>query len=251
MDGIGGKNIKKNTKPSAQVLMSERRLGIKDRRKAHTYRKDERRSSISNRRISPTDSSRGRRHVIKDRRTKSVSIANSKRSGITDRRKSSKKKNIYEVAESGINIIKAGLALFLLPRCEADFDKDYAGFLVAAVVNAVFYESPSNQVGRQFIQDNDNLNNIKLLIEEEMGPEEMLRQIITDAVRVKVFLVDDMIPKQSIMDTLRYCIDPIDHLNRLGLLIPERGVPDINEFMNNAAAFLQTCREHYMYEKSH
>ncbi len=225
--------------------MSERRSGLRNRRKVHTYREDDRRRDISDRRKSPTDIPPARRHAINDRRTQSKHVAIDKRSREYDRRKSLRNdKNIYEVAESGINMVKAGLALFLLHKSEGEFDKDYTGFLVAAVVNTVFDESPTNTEGRQFIKNYDNLKNVNLLI-KEIEREKMLRQILTDAVRVKVFLIDDIIPELSIKDCLRYCIRPIYHLDRFGLLISERGRPDINEFISNAAAFLQACRKHY------
>jgi len=232
--------------------MTERRLGLKNRRKVHTYREDDRRSDISDRRKSPTDTPPVRRHAIEeDRRKQSTSVAVDKRSRKDDRRKSPKNsKNIYEVAESGIKMVKAGLAFFLLPRCELDFGKDYTGFLLAAVINTVFCESPSNQAGLQFIQDNENLNTIKKVIEEEIRPEEMFRQIITDAVRVKSFLKHDMNPKLSKSDILRFCIEPIDNLKRIGLLVPASDMPDFYEFKNNAAKFLLTCKTQFAYEKS-
>ena len=227
--------------------MSERRSGLRNRRKVHTYREDDRRRDISDRRKSPTDIPHVRRHAISDRRTHSKHVAIDKRSNESDRRKSPKNdKNIYEVAESGINMVKAGLALFLLHKSEGEFDKDYTGFLVAAVINSVFDESPTNKEGRKFIKNYDNLNNVKLLI-KEIERVKMLRQILTDAMRVKVFLLDDILSELSIKDCLRYCIEPIYHLDRFGLLISERGVPEINEFISNAAAFLETCRKHYVH----
>ena len=89
-----------------------------------------------------------------------------------------------------------------------------------------------------------------MVIEEEIKSEEMFKQIITDAVRVKSFLKHDMNPKLSKSDILRFCIEPIDNLKRLRLLVPESDVPDFYEFNNNAATFLQTCRTQFVYQKS-
>ena len=137
-----------------------------------------------------------RRHSINDRRTQSKSVAVDKRSGIFDRRKSPKNsKNIYEVADSGINMVKAGLALSLLNRYVPGYGQDYAAFLVAAVINFIFDDTPSNKSGWRFFKKKDNLKTIAHVIEEAVRPEETFREIITDAIQLRSFLRHDMNPE--------------------------------------------------------
>jgi hypothetical protein len=114
--------------------------------------------------------------------------------------------------------------------------------LAAAVVNAVFSESPSNETGRRFIQNEDNLGNVRLVIEQGIKPQEKLRQIITDAVRVKCALELAMNTNLSEPDFIRLCREPIDNLKRLGLLIPGGDMPVLSIFLNNAGTFIQACK---------
>jgi len=79
------------------------------------------------------------------------------------------KKKMYKDAMNGVDMVKVGPMYYLLPECEANFAKDYAAPLVAAVVNTVFSELPSNETGRQFLRNEDNTNNVKLVIEKELN----------------------------------------------------------------------------------
>ena len=161
--------------------------------------------------------------------------------GLLDRLLGSKKK-MYEDTMNSIDMVKVGLMYYILPECEANFGKDYAVPLVAAVVNTVFSESPSNETGRRFIQDGDNLGNVRLVIEKEIKPQEKLRQIITDAVRVKCTLSHAMNTNLSEPDFIRLCREPVDNLKRLGLLIPGGDMPDLSIFLHNAGTFVQACK---------
>ncbi|MFC1578411.1 hypothetical protein ACFL36_05305 [Thermodesulfobacteriota bacterium] len=169
--------------------------------------------------------------------------------GLLDRLLGSKKK-MNKYAMDSVDMVKVGLMYYLLPECEANYGKDYAAPLVAAVVNTVFSESPSNETGRSFIQNEDNLSKVRLVIEEIIKPEENLRQIITDAVRVKCTLSHAMSTNLSGPDFNRLCREPIDNLKRLSLLIPGGDLPDLSTFLQNASTFIQTCKSDLDYHRS-
>ena len=169
--------------------------------------------------------------------------------GLLDRLLGSKKK-VYKDAMNGIDMVKVGLGCYILPECETNFAKDYAAPLVAAVVNTVFSESPSNETGRRFIRDEDNLSNVRLVIEKAIKPQEKLRQIITDTVRVKCTLSRAMNTNLSEPDFIRLCREPIDNLKRLGLLIPGGDMPDLSIFLHNAGTFIQACKSDLDYHRS-
>jgi len=169
--------------------------------------------------------------------------------GLLDRLLGSKKK-VYKDAMNGVDMVRVGLMYHLLPECEVNFGKDYAVPLVAAVVNTVFSESPSNEKGRSFIQNEDNLSNVRLVIEKGIKPQVKLRQIITDAVRVKCTLSDTMNTNLSEPDFIRLCREPIDNLKRLSLLIPGGNMPDLSTFLHNAGTFMQACKSDLDYHRS-
>ncbi len=143
---------------------------------------------------------------------------------------------------NGLDMVKVGLMYYLLPECEVNFGKDYSPPLVAAVVNTVFSDPPSNETGRQFILDEDNVKNVMLVIEKSIKPVEKLRQTITDSVRVKCTLSHSKNPKLSERDFIRLCREPIDNLKRLGLLIPGGEMPELSIFLHNAGTFVQACK---------
>jgi hypothetical protein len=169
--------------------------------------------------------------------------------GFLDRLLGSKKK-MYKDAMNGINMVKVGLMYYILPECEANFGKDYAASLVAAVVNTVFSESPSNETGRRFIQNENNLSNVRLVIKKGIKPQEKLGRIITDAVRVKCTLSHAMNTNLSEPDFIRLRREPIDNLKRLGLLIPGGDMPDLSIFLHDANTFIQACKSDLDYHRS-
>jgi len=169
--------------------------------------------------------------------------------GFLDRLLGSKKR-LYKRAMNGIDMVKVGLSYYILPECEANFGEDYAGRLVVAVVNTVFSELPSNEVGKRFIQNEDNLSNVRRVIEKAIKPQEKLRQIITEAVRVKCTLSHAMNTNLSEPDFIRHCREPIDNLKRLDLLIPGGDMPDLSIFLYNAGTFIQACKSDLDYHRS-
>ena len=72
----------------------------------------------------------------------------------------------------------------------------------------VFSELPSNETGRCFINNEDNLNKMNIVIEEGIMREEKLRKIITDAVQVKCTLTHAMNPNLSESEFLQFCSQP-------------------------------------------
>ena len=71
--------------PYAKIMRTERRLGLRDRRRLNTYIANDRRSGLSNRR--KPFGHRLKRLRTKDRRQMNTYIAKDRRSGIADRRK--------------------------------------------------------------------------------------------------------------------------------------------------------------------
>ncbi len=161
--------------------------------------------------------------------------------GLFGRLLGSKKKALQD-AMSGIDMVKAGLSYYVLLECEDKFGKNYAYPIAAAVVNTIFSESPSTERGREFIQDQDNFDNVKFVIENKIKPKEKLRQIITDAIRVKCTLANAMYPNLSEPDFIRLCQEPVDNLKRLGLLISGGEMPDLGIFLRNASIFINECK---------
>ena len=160
------------------------------------------------------------------------------------------KKRIFKQAMNGVDMVKVGLGMYLLPECKANFGKEYASPLTSAIVNTVFSEVPSTDVGRRFIQDEENRSNVALVIERSIKPEVKLRQIITDAVRVKCTLSHAMNPNLSEPDFLRLCRDPIDNLKRLGLLAAVNEMPNLTLFLQNAEGFLAACKADLDYHRA-
>lgn len=91
---------------------------------------------------------------------------------------------------------------------------------------------------------------MKLVIEKGIKPQEKLRQIITDAVKVKCTLSHAMNTNFSEPDFIRLCREPIDSLKRFGLLIPGGDMPDLRIFLHNAGTFIQACKSDLSYHRS-
>ena len=168
--------------------------------------------------------------------------------GLLDRLLGTKK--MYKDAMNGVDMVKVGLMYYLLPECEVNFGKEYSAPLVAAVVNTVFSDPPSNEIGRQFILDENNVKNVLFVVEKGIKPVKELRKTITDSVRVKCTLSHSMNPKLTEPDFVRLCREPIDNLKRLGLLIPGGEMPELNIFLHNAGIFVQTCKADFDHHNS-
>ena len=143
-------------------------------------------------------------------------------------------------ATEGVEMVKIGLAMYLLPGCEENFDKAYATMLTSAVVNTMFSEPPLNEAGRRFLEAEENRRNVALVIERAIKPQEKLLRIITEAVRVQCLLSYDM--KPNLTHFLRCCDEPINNLKRLDLLIPGGERPDLPRFLHNAGSFVTACK---------
>ena len=151
-------------------------------------------------------------------------------------------KRMHQRATNGVDTVKAGLAMYLLPECEANYEKGYAARLTAAVVNEVFSEPPSNEVGHQFINDAENRRNVSLVIERAIKPQENLRNIITEAVRVKCTANFGMIPNLPEAEFRQSYHEPIRKLKRLGLLVQGGEAPNLTTFFVNAGSFASACK---------
>ncbi|MCH8343922.1 MAG: hypothetical protein IH983_08035 [Planctomycetes bacterium] len=151
-------------------------------------------------------------------------------------------KRMHQRATEGVDMVKIGLAMYLLPDCEANFEKTYATRLTAAVVNEVFSEASSGETGSAFLEDDENRQNIALVIERVIKPQEKLLRIITEAVRVKCMQSYGMNPNLPEADFHRLCREPLEHLKRLGLLIPGGEMPELSMFLHHAGSFVAACK---------
>ena len=147
------------------------------------------------------------------------------------------KKKIYQEALNSVDKVKVGLSNSLIHVCEYKFGKEYASSLISAIVNTIFSESPSSETGRLFLQNEDNINNVMLIIEKYIKPQENLMEGITEAVRVKCALSHSMNNNLSEPDFIRLCREPIDKLKRLGLLVSGGDMPDLPKFNQTAKVF--------------
>lgn len=154
------------------------------------------------------------------------------------------------MASDAVDFVKIGLSLYLLPECKANFDKSYSEILVPAVVNTIFSEIPSNELGGKFIQNETNIANIELVIEKSIKPEEKLKQIITDAVRVKCTVSHGLNTKLSENEFMRQCKYPIDQLKKYQILQKGGETPDLSAFISNASSFMNACKKDYELHKS-
>ena len=145
-------------------------------------------------------------------------------------------------ATEGVDMVKVGLAMYLLPECEANYEREYATLLTAAVVNEVFSEAPSGDSGRVFAEDADNRKNVALVIERAIKPQENLRRILTDAIRVKCTQAFGPNANPSEAEFHRLCREPIEKLKQLGLLIPGGEMADLALFLGNAGSFVTACK---------
>ena len=149
------------------------------------------------------------------------------------------------MASDAVGFVKIGLLCYLLPECKANFDESYSDTLAAAVINTLFSDIPSNEIGKEFIQNETNIANIELVIEKSIRHEEKLRQIITDAVRVKCIVSHGLSTKLSEDEFIRQCRYPIDQLKKLQILQKGGETPNIGDFIINASSFLKACKKDY------
>ncbi|MDP8246523.1 MAG: hypothetical protein P9M00_00125 [Candidatus Tritonobacter lacicola] len=169
--------------------------------------------------------------------------------GIFDRLLGSKKKTL-KMASDAVNFVKVGLLFYLLPECKANFDENYSETLAAAVINTIFSEIPSNETGKDFMKNETNIVNINLVIEKSIKPEEKLRQIITDAVRVKCIVAHGINANLSEDEFKRQCQYPIDQLRKLQILQKGGETPNLSNFIINASSFMNACKKDYELNKN-
>ena len=141
-----------------------------------------------------------------------------------------------------VDQVKIGLYLYLLPAYKSKLDKEQAARLIAAVLNMVFCEPPTGDIGAEFISDEDNVRRVKSVIEEHLQGQEKLKRIITDAVRVLCTARHGLNPKMSPDEFQRQCKDPIDRIRELGLLIPGGEAPSPTAFGPDVLSFLDEVK---------
>lgn len=154
-----------------------------------------------------------------------------------------RKKKILNMAIDAVDFVKVGLCVYLLPECKANFDNDYSEVLVPAVVNTIFSEIPSNEKGIDFIKNQTNIKNINVVIANSILPVDELKQIITDAVRVKCIVNHELNKNLSGSEFEKQCIEPINLLKKLQILKKGGETPDLGNFIIKASNFLKVCKE--------
>ena len=155
------------------------------------------------------------------------------------------KRKVLQQAMKGVDMVRIGLMYHVMPECESNFGEEYASPLAAAIVNTVFCEEPSNEVGREFIANEKNRANALFVVKKSIVPDQQLRQLITDAVRIQATASHGRNPSLSESDFSRLCEQPIDNLRRLNLLEPGGNMPDLHLFLGNAGNFIQACKAAY------
>ncbi len=160
------------------------------------------------------------------------------------------KKKTLKMASDAVDFVKIGLSIYLLPECKVNFDESYSETLATAVTNTIFSEIPSNETGKKFIQNETNIANIELVIEKSIKPEIKLRQIITDAVRVKCIVSHGLSTKLSEYEFIRQCKYPIDQLKKYQILQQGGETPDLSDFIINASNFMNACKKDYELNKN-
>ena len=160
------------------------------------------------------------------------------------------KKKTLKMASDSVGFVKIGLLFYLLPECKKNFDENYSETLATAIVNTIFSETPSNELGKIFIQNETNIANIDLVIEKSINPEEKLKQIITDAIRVKCIVSHGLDTKLSEDEFVRQCRYPIDQLKKYQILQKGGETPNLSDFIINASNFMNSCKKDYELNKN-
>ena len=160
------------------------------------------------------------------------------------------KKETLKMASEAVDFVKIGLLFYLLPECKANFDETYYETLATAVINTIFSEVPSNETGKEFMQDEINIANIELVIEKSIKPEEKLKQIITDAVRVKSIVSHGLSTGLSEDEFVRQCRYPIEQLKKFQILQKGGETPNLSDFIINASSFMNACKKDYELNKN-
>jgi hypothetical protein len=156
-----------------------------------------------------------------------------------------RKKKTLKMAIDAVDFVKIGLLCYLLPECKANFDNDYSEVLGAAIINTIFSEIPSNEKGVDFIKNQTNIKNINTVIVNSIIPVDKLKQIITDAVRVKCIVTYELNKNLSGDEFEKQCREPINLLKKLQILQKGGETPDLGNFIINASNFLKACKEGY------
>ncbi|MCK5012912.1 MAG: hypothetical protein KAS66_03765 [Candidatus Omnitrophica bacterium] len=160
------------------------------------------------------------------------------------------KKKTFQMASDAVDSVKMGLLFYLLSECKVNFDESYSEILATAVINTIFSEVPSNETGKKFIQNETNIANIKLVIEKSIKPEEKLKQIITDAVRVKSIVSHGLSTGLSEDEFVRQCRYPIEQLKKFQILQKGGETPNLSDFIINASSFMNACKKDYELNKN-
>ena len=156
-----------------------------------------------------------------------------------------RKKKTLKMAQDAVDFVKIGLLYYLLPECNASFDNDYSEGLSAAIINSIFSEISSNDIDIDFIKNQTNITNINTVIANYILPVDKLKQIITDAVRVKCIVAYELNKNLSGDEFEKQCREPINHLKKLQILQKGGETPDLGGFIINASNFLKACKKDY------
>lgn len=129
------------------------------------------------------------------------------------------------------NAVKLGLYARLVDRYRKLHQLDFAKYLAAAVTNEALSHPPSNEQGREFVDRN------RPLIEQELlalGKDMDIRRVLTETIRARA-----LVPFIH-GHTAETWLDPIEKLQRFGILIPGGDAPSPETFFPIATEFYDT-----------
>jgi len=152
------------------------------------------------------------------------------------------KKRLFDDLTRAVDMVKITLYLQVMHECSSTLDEDHSAALAAAVVNTVFSEPPTGSIGETFLSQPENMARVREVIGEVLQPRDELRRIVTDAVRVKCTVNHGRNPRMGPVEIRRQCLDPIDRIKELGLLVPGGDSPVPSQFIRDATSFLSEIK---------
>lgn len=145
--------------------------------------------------------------------------------------RSHRKKALINRMAIAVDMVKMGVYGRLSQRLKDQYGREEGILLAGAVVNEIFSGLPTRAEAKEFAASN------KEVIERELSNlknEDEIRKIITQAVRVKIIIT----VAQGIRNR-QEIVEPLEKLERLGLLVPGGEAPTPESFLSQAREFLE------------
>jgi hypothetical protein len=138
-------------------------------------------------------------------------------------------RRLIKQIEHSTDLVKLGLAERLANKYAKTYGGDIAMALAAAVTNEVFSEQPGNDQGKAFLQQNRALVEQELL---KLREDSYICRVLTETVRAGM-----IVPYAKGIRTAEAFLDPLEKLQRLGILIPGGEAPSPSTFFPLANEF--------------